>query len=159
VAERPNHRRADVQEAELPIHAEFFEPPADDPKSRAASGSGPAPLFAGLYVGEDPERSGGAVFHYYLRFSPPNLVSCVTSSGTTQQVSRWFGPQHPLVGHGIFELVGDGITFAATSKAGTVEYSGHVSADSRALALDSHSLINGHRTHRRYHFAETDFGR
>ncbi|WP_436774528.1 hypothetical protein [Yinghuangia sp. YIM S09857] len=116
------------------------------------------PLTGGLYIDDDPTAEPDKdIFYGYLRFTPPDRVTSVTSSGNPEQVARWLGPEHRFSSHGTYELFGAAISFAATSKSGTVLYQGVIGPGALTLALDSRSLINGHRAHRTYHFEPIDF--
>lgn len=133
----------------------FDRPDDADPKAAWASY---APRITGLYVGADPEEDEtGNVYRSYLRFTTPDRVSAVTSSGAVGDVARWLGPRHAASSQGAYELDGRAISFGATSDHGTVLYSGTVGDGALRLHLDSHSLINGYRTYRTYYFVATDF--
>ncbi|MGW0662366.1 hypothetical protein [Streptodolium elevatio] len=136
----------------------FDERHAYDPKASPNSGEALHPLTAGLYIDDKEAREpNGDVFYGYLRFTASDRVTSVTSSGTVEQVARWFGPENKQCSQGVYELEGNAISFAVTSSSGTVLYNGTVGPGALTLRLDSRSLINGHRAHRTYHFAQADF--
>ncbi|MFE5331931.1 hypothetical protein ACFRCG_36680 [Embleya sp. NPDC056575] len=54
-------------------------------------------------------------------------------------------------------LDGAAISFAATDGFGTVEYVGRLAEDAPTLFVDTHSLINDHRSRRELRFARAEF--
>lgn len=52
---------------------------------------------------------------------------------------------------------GAAISFAATDGSGTVEYVGRLAEDALTLFVDTHSLINDHRSRRELRFVRAEF--
>ncbi|MFI1383613.1 hypothetical protein [Embleya sp. NPDC020886] len=145
---------------------EFPEFAAENRQPAPSATAGPHPRFDGLYVAVEPDDVAGKErrarkepgFCAYIRFTAPDLVSTVTSLvGAVEQIARWFGPEHTGCSQGTYELDGTSISFAATSRSGTVLYSGTLSPDASTLLLDTHSLINGRRAHVELRFTPASF--
>ncbi|MGW9213854.1 hypothetical protein ACWGR4_43795 [Embleya sp. NPDC055664] len=133
----------------------------DDPKAAPLAGGGPVPRRDGLYVDVEPETvMGDLSCTHYVRFTDPDRVStvtCVTGAEMIPLICRWFGPRHEGSSQGTYHLDGAAISFAATDGSGTVEYVGRLAEDALTLFVDTHSLINDHRSRRELRFVRADF--
>jgi serine/threonine protein kinase len=101
------------------------------------------PRFDGLYKTQDG---------FYLRFSKSGEVYSVSSTGTPQQVARWFGPEHSGIMRGKYVLKDGDISFTVKGAEGRIAFSGRVNDDGMGLNLNVHSHINGYRSERSYTF-------
>ncbi len=95
---------------------------------------------------------GGVGYSYFLRFFADGWVISVTSTGSPQQVMRWFDPEHPNISKGRYFLDFTGsslrLYFSSTDGEGTVDYTGTI--EGQSILLDTHSRINGRRARHRY---------
>jgi hypothetical protein len=135
--------------AQIPaIYSQFFDavylgtrPAAASPARPAAAPAQPAPNVSGApairYDGLYCEANGNSTS--YLRFYSNGTVISVSSTGTPDQIVRWFNA--PYENSGIYTIAGDTVSFETTSSHGKVAYRGKILAD--RLVLDTHSYING----------------
>ncbi|MFF5496014.1 toll/interleukin-1 receptor domain-containing protein [Streptomyces aquilus] len=98
------------------------------------------------YDGFYAKPASEAGFTEFLRFCPDGTVLDVTTSGSAEQITKWFHPDQPDLGKGPYDIVGDRITFATTASYGTIEYDGTIREDGTELHLHTHSRINGHQS-------------
>jgi hypothetical protein len=92
------------------------------------------PRLDGLYVAPGPgnESSG------YLRFSPGNKVSKVSSIGNAAQVFKWLTPEHANSSQGTYTFNNGRIRFTVTSERGvTTTFEGTVANDGLRLVIFS----------------------
>jgi len=83
----------------------------------------------------------------FLRFYPEGTMLEVTTSGSAEQIITWFNREHPDLGTGLYEIVGDRIKFAATTfYGGPIEYDGTIREEGAELHLHTLSRINGHQS-------------
>ncbi len=92
----------------------------------------------------------------YLRFYESGDVLKASSTGNVEDLKNWMCLDtfmlHDWHSRGGFRIKeNSAISFATTSSAGTVEYSGVIENDS-TLHLFEHSLINDHRSEKTYHY-------
>ncbi|MFI8531396.1 toll/interleukin-1 receptor domain-containing protein [Streptomyces aquilus] len=98
------------------------------------------------YDGFYAKPSSKEGFTEFLRFYPDGTVLDVTTSGSVDQVARWFNRDHPDLGTGTYDIVGDRITFAPSDSYGTIEYDGTLREEGGELHLHTLSRINGHQS-------------
>ncbi|MFI6519521.1 hypothetical protein ACIBF1_28465 [Spirillospora sp. NPDC050679] len=107
----------------------------------------------GFYVLPQPDDAAS-----FLRFFPGNrVVACTIGDERPPEefagsVARWMVPGRPGPQHGVYELEGAELRFAAVGDAGTVDYRGVVAGGGLELRLRTHSLINGHRSRGTWRF-------
>jgi|LakMenEpi03Aug12_release.lakeMendotaPanAssembly.Ray.scaffolds.fasta_scaffold1907292_1 antitoxin component YwqK of YwqJK toxin-antitoxin module len=115
--------------------------------------------FNGLYVTkctyEEDDEEGE---QEYLRFYPNGKVISVATDceGTAVEISKWFYIDNKKIEYlniGDYKIEGRKITFATTSKVGTVKYSGEITRDG-LLKLKFKSLINGEKGREEFNFVE-----
>ena len=75
----------------------------------------------------------------YLRFYKDGTVISVSSTGSPEDLKKWFNA--PYENSGTYSNVDNIISFETTSSVGTVSYHGKILKD--RLVLDRHSYING----------------
>lgn len=158
--------RGDSRAEYLRLLAGLGEPDAPE------CGGGPRERLRELREALDPAWAGaidrarllpGGVYWHddgstrdFLRFYPDGTVDSVCSTGTPEQVWRWFDREHRKdFGHfhGEYTVRADRLSFfVADDRVGRIEYAGVVGG--RALALALHSRINDFRGVRRYGFVE-----
>jgi uncharacterized protein (TIGR02996 family) len=89
---------------------------------------------------------------YYLRLFGDGVVISVTSTGSPEQVLRWFDPEHPRISKGRYSLDFTArslhVYFSSTGDKGTVDYTG--TFEGQSILVDVHSRINGRRARERY---------
>jgi hypothetical protein len=122
--------------------------------------------FDGLYASPPQTLEGDSlVFFGYLRFYADGMVIDCTSSGTPEQVIRWFdrdNPSQPFMLRGHYSLSDDEISFSpefsyqdeGEEVLMKIDYKGHVRDDGATLDLTIASLINGHARKDIYRFAQ-----
>jgi hypothetical protein len=121
------------------------EEPAEE-KGRVAPNARGVPRIDGLYYAAPKRRllgrrgQGGQ----YLRFYGDGTVVEVTSSGSPDEVARWFSRDHAGSSIGRIALDESQITFETSSPWGVVEYSGTF-VDPNTLEVNIRSRINGRR--------------
>jgi hypothetical protein len=123
--------------------------------SAAESPPAKAVRFDGLYYASGTvTNSSDKPYWYYLRFYDDATVLGVSSTGTPQQVIRWFNKEHQNISRGRYNVQGDQIKFSHKSKAGVVDYEGTI--QSNAMNLRSHSHINESKMEKIYKFAKVE---
>lgn len=95
---------------------------------------------AWLPGGSEP-LAAGPTLYAYLRFYADGRVISVSSTGTPEQIARWFHYAHDSVSEGSYQIEGDRLRFSINSGTGIVDYDGRIDGDT--LRLNSHSHING----------------
>jgi len=113
--------------------------------SSCKSSSSPV-KFDGVY-----EHKGTDTF-YYLRFYDDGSVISVSSTGTPEQIAKWFNKDYNDVSKGTYTVTGTHIKFSTTDSHGTVDYDGEIQNDH--LALKSFSHINSFAGNEDYVFME-----
>jgi hypothetical protein len=89
-------------------------------------------------------------YYYYLRFA--GEVGCsVSSTGTPEQVRRWFTCERPGVAKGDLRVEGDAIRLGTRDASGTVRYVIRLHGDG-SLEAFTHSEINGYEERVFYRF-------
>ena len=102
----------------------------------------PTVRLDGLYQA----KREGEGYSKYLRFFADGSVIGVSSTGSAQEVSKWFTKEWAVerfAAEGRFTISGAQITFQDKDRDGTVDYSGEIQGD--RLVLKSHSQINDKR--------------
>jgi len=102
--------------------------------------------------------------NYYVRFYPDGFVMTVCSTGTPQQIMRWFRREQAGASFSTGSYLNNYkrnnlkmISFSSTCGVGTVDYAGEVSLIGESvLRLDSYSRINGHKATREYQFIQIE---
>ena len=89
---------------------------------------------------------------YYLRFYDDGSVISVTSTGTPEQIAKWFNKSFNDVSKGTYTVTGSHIKFSTTDSHGTVDYDGDIKDDN--LTLNSFSHINSNKGTEVYVFKE-----
>ena len=122
--------------------------------------------FDGLYVAP-PQTFGNdsTVYFGYLRFYADGTVIDCSSTGTPEQVIRWFDRDNPdqrSLLRGSYFTDGDEIVFSpefTDQDEGLeilmrIDYKGHIKDDGATLELSVASQINGYTHEEVYHFAQ-----
>jgi hypothetical protein len=109
--------------------------------------------FDGVYSSKKMENDNGDGYKYYLKFYKSGTVISVSSSGTAEEISKWFKPGHEMVSEGKYEIDEDTISFTVKSKYGSVKYNGKIVSEEK-LKLHSKSLINSKESDITYSFVE-----
>jgi hypothetical protein len=111
--------------------------------------TGSTPRFDGVYQSEKSKDSWD-----YLRFYGDSAVITVGSSGTPEQVIRWFEKENSTspFSRGKYQTKDGKISFSSTSSAGTVDYEGTMTEN--GMTLNIHSQINGYRATKEYYFVK-----
>lgn len=87
------------------------------------------PRLDGLYAVPGNDSST------YLRFSPGNKVSRVTSSGNAAQVFKWLTPDHSNSAQGTYAVSNGHIRFTVTSRSGPITYEGTITNGGSRLVV------------------------
>jgi hypothetical protein len=108
--------------------------------------------YSGLYQskGTGSKERG---YSHFVRFFEDGIVITATSSGTPQDLARWFTKEFTKSKYGQsgrFFIDGSLLRFSSFSREGSVDYEGEILAD--GLILRSHSHINGYRGISEYKF-------
>jgi hypothetical protein len=93
--------------------------------------------------------------YYYLKFYEDGSVISVTSTGTVEQVSKWFNKNHEMVGKGKYDIDGETISFTTSSAAGELEYSGSIDSPKK-LTLSLKSETNDEGKEHVYKFQQVE---
>ena len=104
-------------------------------------------LFDGLY------QSKGENSSYYLRFYQDGTVPIVSSTGTPEQVAKWFYKDNRR-SRGFYSIRGPKIKFSDEGYQGTVDYEGLIKKD--VLEIDIYSHINGWKGKKEFKFIPID---
>jgi hypothetical protein len=99
-----------------------------------------------LWRASETEIDDGVTYYYYLRFYPVGTVIGATTSGSPNDLKRWFN--RPYRNSGTYLFVGNNIKFSLSSPQGTVDYEGSIAR--QVLTLNVHSHINGYRSILKY---------
>ncbi len=107
--------------------------------------------FDGFYQSKiHIDTSGSDNYYYYLRFYADGNVVATSSTGSADDLKKWFNINHKYSSHGKHKLSGARLSFSATSDKGTVVYDGKISGNNSELLRKS--LINGFSGTETYHF-------
>ena len=104
------------------------------------------PRFDGLYVKHGKDYSN------YIRFSPGDRVSGVSTTGASYDVFKWLTPDDPKFSQGTYAAGNGNVSFSTISPSGEVVYQGQVKRNATELHLNIHSKINGRRSEAFYVF-------
>jgi uncharacterized protein (TIGR02996 family) len=88
----------------------------------------------------------------YIRFYAEGIVLTVPSTGTPEQVWRWLKAENadPNLMRGEVLVSGPDVAFSATSRHGTIDFTGSVHGG--IISVDVHSHMNGLKRIEVYHF-------
>lgn len=103
--------------------------------------------FNGVYQSEQVKD-----YFYYVRFFQDGTVITVTSKEPPTGLSAWFNKTYYGAGRGTYTINDGHVRFAATSSAGTLEYSGIIQGD--VIVFHMHSFINGVKKVHHFHFVK-----
>jgi hypothetical protein len=134
---------ADVETNLQHVTAEHLQVPTCSAPSASA-----ALRTDGVYQSERTDD-----YWQYLRFYEDETVLTVSSTGTPEQIARWFKKENIQkngLSHGKVQVHGSQVSFASTSQEGTVDYEGTIQGTT--LTVKSHSHINGRRATRKFRF-------
>jgi hypothetical protein len=106
--------------------------------------------FDGIYQSEKQED-----YYQYLRFYDDGTVIAVSSTGTPEQVAKWFTRKHD-VSRGTYIITGRRIVFTATSESGAVDYDGRIKTEQMEFRTYSH--INQHQGTEKFSFVKVEVG-
>jgi len=110
--------------------------------------------YDGVYA--TPATARG--YTQFLRFYPDGSVLNATTSGSAEQIIKWFNRAHPDLGTGPYEIVGDRLTLATTASYGTIEREGTIHEEGAELHLHTLSRINGHQSDGVWRFVPVQLG-
>ncbi len=101
---------------------------------------------------EDDQKN--LTYWKYLRFYPDGEVIATSSTGSPDDLRKWFSKDKKdnYYSSGSYSLKGDHVSFSATSNEGTVDYSGTL--EGNRLKLETYSHINGYSGKSEYVFFE-----
>lgn len=110
--------------------------------------------YDGIYATPTAQNEHGDSYRRHLKFYDNGTVISVSSSGTPEQISKWFTKGHENVDEGNYKVEGNNISFTVSDrgKAG-VEYNGTIT-DKEHLTLHSKSVENNHEAESTFIFEE-----
>ena len=108
--------------------------------------------FDGVYQSEQAKDNDHC---HYVRFYDDGSVITVSSSGTPEQIKKWFERKQSEVSRGTYTITGTRIVFSGASKQGVVDYDGRIKGDTIDVRVFSH--INQHRGSHALKFVELEF--
>lgn len=109
--------------------------------NKGANDSASSPVrFDGIYKSDlRTNKANGDQSISYLKFYNDGTVITVSSSGTPEQISKWFEKGHEGVSDGRYTVQQNDISFTSTGNGISVEYSGKI-ANKELLQLHLKSL-------------------
>ena len=121
---------------------------------KANISSAPSVHFDGLYQsGVRTNEATGDKSTSYLRFYEDGSVINVSSSGTAEQVSKWFAKGNENVSQGTYTIHDKNISFTSSGNNVDVQYEGEV-VTSVLLQLHTKSSSNNHEADISYSFVK-----
>jgi len=106
--------------------------------------------FDGVYQSEKTED-----YFHYVRFYDDGTVITVSTTGTPQQIKKWFDRKKADLSRGTYMITGTRIVFASESKEGVVDYDGRLKGEAIDVRVYSH--INQHSGSHALKFVEVEF--
>jgi|GEM_PF-2178985 len=113
--------------------------------------------FDGIYI-KIKDSSNLVATNEYLRFyEDSKTIICTTTSGSPQEIKKWFNLENKNNAKGNYNLKNDKISFTIKIKAGEIQYTGKILEDG-ILDLKVESFITGHKSHDKFKFInQTEF--
>jgi hypothetical protein len=109
--------------------------------------------FDGVYQSEKTDNH-----YHYARFYADGTVITVSSTGTPQQVTKWFDRKKADIARGTYVITGTRIVFSTESKEGVdqpVDYDGRLKGETIEARVYSH--INQYSGSHSLKFVEVEF--
>jgi len=97
------------------------------------------PQYDGVYMSSREYKTGNISYREYIRFYPDGDVIRVSSTGSPEDLRKWFSREQPYVSRGKISIEGNRISFSVLVDKGSIDYSGQFEGDTINLSSYSHA--------------------